>query len=179
VELTAGFGVVELTAGFGMVSELRASKTAGGATQLDKKVPLIGSSESGPLGALQLPRLWSKVLMSAKGVLDDEYDECGGGFDQMLLDGLGLDREKTLDYLKTSLPTYPEFEQWVLEQKGGSLDQSVIETSNQTIIDYLHPDETVATISEAARTNADRAIKDAVTLNALEDWNEVHKLVTG
>ena len=141
---------------------------------MEKMIPLIGSSEAGPLGAIHLPRLWSKVLMSAKGMLNDEYDECGTGFDQMLLDGLGLDRAKTLDYLKTSLPSYPQFEQWVIEQKGGRISESVIEKSNQAIIDYLHPDEDVAAISEAVATNADHAIKDALTLNALEDWNEIY-----
>ena len=144
-----------------------------------KMVPLIGSSESGPLGAIHLPRFWSKVLMSAKDVLDDEYDECGTGFDQMMLDGLGLDREETLNYLKSDLPTYPQFEHWVLAQKGGSLEQSVIDKSNQAIIDYLHPDEDVASISEAVDTNADHSIKDALTLNELEDWNELHKSLTG
>ncbi len=102
---------------------------------MEKMIPLIGSSEAGPLGAIHLPRFWSKVLMSAKGMLHDDYDECGTGFDQMVLDGLGLDRQKTLDYLKASLPSYPQFEQWVLEQKGGSMSQSVIEKSNQAIID--------------------------------------------
>ena len=87
-----------------------------------KMVPLIGSSQAGPLGAIHLPRLWSKVLMSAKGVLDAEYDECGTGFDQMVLDGLGLDREQTLNYLKTDLPTYPQFEQWVLKQRALAWD---------------------------------------------------------
>ena len=141
---------------------------------MEKMIPLIGSSEAGPLGAIHLPRLWSKVLMSAKGMLNDDYDECGTGFDQMLLDGLGLDRAKTLDYLKTSLPSYPQFEQWVIEQKGGMISESVIEKSNQAIIDYLHPDEDVAAISEVVATNADHAIKDALTLNALEDWNEIY-----
>lgn len=141
---------------------------------MEKMIPLIGSSEAGPLGAIHLPRFWSKVLMSAKDMLNDEYDECGTGFDQMLLDGLGLDRAKTLDYLKTSLPSYPQFEQWVIDQKGGRISESVIEKSNQAIIDYLHPDEDVAAISEAVATNADHAIKDALTLNALEDWNEIY-----
>ena len=142
-------------------------------------VPLIGSSQAGPLGAIHLPRLWSKLLMSAKGVLDDEYDECGTGFDQMVLDGLGLDREQTLNYLKTDLPTYPQFEQWVLKQRGIGLGQSVIDKSNQAIIDYLHPDEDVASISEAVGTNADHSMKDALTLNTLEDWNALHKSLTG
>ena len=144
-----------------------------------KMVPLIGSSQAGPLGAIHLPRLWSKVLMSAKGVLDAEYDECGTGFDQMVLDGLGLDREQTLNYLKTDLPTYPQFEQWVLKQRGSGLGQAVVDKSNQAIIDYLHPDADVASISEAIGVNADHSMKDALTLNILDDWNALHKSLTG
>ena len=82
-------------------------------------VPLISSNVAGPLGVVHLPRLWSKVLLSAKGLLPEGYDECGKGFDQMLLDGLQLNREATLNYVKQNLPTYPDFEKWVLEQRGG------------------------------------------------------------
>ena len=87
-----------------------------------KMIPLIGSSEAGPLGAIHLPRLWLKVSLSANDALNDEYDECGAGFDQMVLDGLGLDRDGALDYIKTNQPTYPQFEQWVVDQNGGSID---------------------------------------------------------
>ena len=139
-----------------------------------KMIPLIGSSEAGPLGAQHLPRLWLKVSLAAKGALDDEYDECGGGFDQMVLDGLGVDRDAALDFLRTSSPSYPDFEQWVVDQNGGSIDQSVIDASNAAISGYDHAAETVAAISAAAATNDDHSITDAVTLNALEDWAELH-----
>ena len=83
-------------------------------------IPLISSDLAGPLGAIHLPRLWSKVLLSAKGQLEDGYDECGMGFDQMVLDGLGIDRDSAVSYIKGNLPTYPQFESWVLAQRGGS-----------------------------------------------------------
>ena len=139
-----------------------------------KMIPLIGSSEAGPLGAQHLPRLWLKVSLAAKDALDDEYDECGGGFDQMVLDGLGVDRDAALGFLRTNAPSYPEFEQWVVDQNGGSIDQSVIDASNAAISGYDHAAETVAAISAAAATNSEHSITDAVTLNALEDWAELH-----
>ncbi len=144
-----------------------------------KMIPLIGSSEAGPLGAIHLPRLWLKVSLSAKGALHDEYDECGAGFDQMVLDGLGVDRDAAVGFLKSNMPTYPEFEQWVVDQNGGSIDQSVIDASNAAISGYNHDDGTVAGISETANTNADHAITDAVTLNALDDWAELHGSLMG
>ena len=144
-----------------------------------KMIPLIGSSEAGPLGAIHLPRLWLKVTLSAGGALHDDYDECGAGFDQMVLDGLGVDRDAAVDYLKSNMPTYPQFEQWVVDQNGGSIDQSVVDASNAAITGYEHGDDIVSAISDAAATNADHAIKDAVTLNALEDWNDIHASLTG
>ena len=79
-------------------------------------IPLISSEIAGPLGAIHLPRLWSKLLLSASGQLEAGYDECGGGFDQMVLDGLNVDRDVAVNFVKSNKPTYPQLEQWVLEQ---------------------------------------------------------------
>ena len=86
-------------------------------------IPTISSGVKGPLGVLHLPRFWSKVLLDAKGQLHSDYPACGAGFDQMVLDGLGLDKEETLAYISTSLPSYTDFEKWILAKKGGSLDR--------------------------------------------------------
>ncbi len=144
-----------------------------------KMIPLIGSSESGPLGAMHLPRLWLKVTLDNHDALNDEYDACGAGFDQMVLNGLGVDRDAAVDFIQSNNPTYPQFEQWVVDQNGGSIDQSVIDASNAAIAGYNHGDDLVASISDAAGTNADRAITDAVTLNSLEDWNDLHASLNG
>jgi hypothetical protein len=69
-------------------------------------VPLISSGTAGPLGVLHLPRLWLKASLEARGKLAAGYPGCGKGYDQMVLDGLGLDRQKTLDYIKNSRPSY-------------------------------------------------------------------------
>ena len=92
-------------------------------------VPLISSGVAGPLGVLHLPRLWCKVILGAKGQLADGYDQCGMGYDQMVLDGLGLDRDATVAYLSDNIPSYPEFEKWILDQKGGSLDSNAVPNS--------------------------------------------------
>ena len=77
---------------------------------MDKIVPLIGSAEVGPLGVLHLPRLWLKVSLDAKGLLADGYPAVGTGFDQMVLDGLGLQKDAVVDFITKNKPTYPEFE---------------------------------------------------------------------
>ena len=141
-------------------------------------VPLIGSGVAGALGVVHLPRLWLKTLLSAKGQLPEGYDECGMGFDQMVLDGLKLDRETTLNHLKDNLPTYPQFEQWVVEQSGGSIDASKIKALNAAIRGYNHADETRGEILSAYGIEDDGSIKDAVSLNSLDDWAEFHTALT-
>lgn len=144
----------------------------------DGIVPLISSGVAGPLGAVHLPRLWQKLLLSAKGRLADGYTECGKGFDQMTLDGLKLDREAVIRYVKSSLPTYPQFEQWVLQQRGGSIPASEIDASNAAIRGYLHPDDDVAEILQAAGLPNTGAMRDAVSLNNLDDWTAFHAQLT-
>lgn len=136
--------------------------------------PLISSELAGPLGAIHLPRLWSKLLLSAKGKLPDGYSECGGGFDQMTLDGLKVDRDKAVAFVKGSTPSYAKFEAWVLEQRGGSIPASEIEASNAAIRGYNHADDTRAEILSAAGISDDGSCLDAVNLNNLDDWTALH-----
>lgn len=145
--------------------------------QTMKIVPLISSGVAGPLGVIHLPRLWQKVLLSAKGMLAEGYDECGAGFDQMVLDGLGLDREAALNYIKENLPTYSQFERWVLDQKGGALDKEAVSSLNNAIRGYHHSDETRQSILSACGIYDEGAILDAINLNNLDDWREFHALI--
>ena len=141
-------------------------------------IPLISSGLAGPLGAIHLPRLWSKVILSATGNLADGYDECGMGFDQMVLDGLGVDRDAAVAYIKGNEPSYAQFEKWVVDQRGGSIPQSEIDASNAAIRGYNHGDDTRGEILEAAGIADDGSILDAVNLNNLDDWTELHTTVT-
>ena len=142
-------------------------------------IPLISSDLAGPLGAIHLPRLWSKLLLSASGQLEAGYDECGGGFDQMVLDGLNVDRDAAVNFVKSNKPTYPQLEQWVLEQRGGSIPSSEIDASNAAIRGYNHADDTRKEILGGAGIEDDGSILDAINLNNLEDWTDFHSAVTG
>lgn len=143
-----------------------------------KVVPLVSSGTAGPLGAIHLPRLWAKLTLASAGLLADGYDECGHGFDQMTIANLNLDRQKTIDYVKNSHPTYIQFERWVIEQNGGKIDRAVVEKHNAAIRGYNHGDELAAGMRKASGIT-DETIKDAVTLNTLEDLDELHKQATG
>ena len=140
-------------------------------------IPLISSGLAGPLGAIHLPRLWSKVLLGATGNLAEGYDECGMGYDQMVLDGLGVDRDAAVSFIKDNKPSYAEFENWVVGHRGGSIPQSEIDASNAAIRGYNHDDDTRGAILSAAGVADDGSILDAVNLNNLDDWQAFHLML--
>jgi uncharacterized protein DUF5069 len=141
-----------------------------------KIIPLISSGTAGPLGAVHLPRLWSKLTLGSAGNLAEQYDFCGKGFDQMTVDGLGLDRQRTIDYVRDNRPTYLEFERWVVEQNGGSISPEKIKAHNAAILGYNHSDDLAKDMRDASGVR-DASIKDAVTLNTLEDLDELRTAV--
>lgn len=142
-----------------------------------KQIPQISSGTAGPLGVLHLPRLWQKLSLAAKGLLADGYDECGQGYDQMVLDALGLNREATVGYVKSNHPTYAQFEKWVLAQKGGALDAAAVTKINADICGYHHSDATRKAILSGCGMEDNGTILDAVNLNNLDDWQEFHKSI--
>jgi hypothetical protein len=142
-----------------------------------KIVPLISSGTAGPLGAIHLPRLWTKLTLAASGALPDGYDSCGAGFDQMTIDALGLKRDDVVAFITEKKPTYVQFEEYVVAQNGGSIPAAAIEKHNAAIRGYNHSDELGATMRSASGLK-NAAVKDAVTLNTLEDLDEFHAAVT-
>lgn len=137
-------------------------------------VPLISSGVAGPLGVLHLPRLWLKASLGAAGKLHGDYPAIGPGYDQMVLDGLGIDKAAFESFIATSKPSYVECEKWILDQKGGALDPAAVEKLNQAITGYIHDDDTRREILGAAGREDDGSIKDAVNLNNLDDWATFH-----
>ena len=137
-------------------------------------VPLISSGTAGPLGVLHLPRLWLKASLGAAGKLHSDYPAIGAGYDQMVLDGLGIDKGAFEAYISSAKPSYVELEGWILEQKGGSLDQNAVDELNAAITGYIHDDDTRKEILDAAGRGDDGTIKDAVNLNNLDDWAIFH-----
>ncbi len=138
-------------------------------------VPLISSGVAGPLGVLHLPRLWLKASLESAGKLAAGYPGAGKGYDQMVIDGLGLKREAVLGYIKSSKPTYCQFEAWV-KKNGTKLDKGSIDQLNSAIRGYIHDDETRKSVLAANGLPDDAAApKDAVNLNNLDDWKEFHE----
>jgi hypothetical protein len=144
---------------------------------MNTHVPLISSGTAGPLGVLHLPRLWLKVSLESAGKLAAGYPGAGKGYDQMVIDGLGLNRDAVINYIKTNKPSYPEFEAWV-KKNATKLDKGSIEKLNASIRGYNHDDATRKGILGANSLQDDAsAFKDAVNLNNLDDWKEFHTAV--
>jgi hypothetical protein len=142
------------------------------ATATDTKyIPIISSGTVGPLGVAHLPRLWTKLTLGNAGMLPDGHDYCGQGFDQMTISGLGLERDKVIAFVKTSKPTYIQFEEWV--KANGKIDAESIKKHNAAVHGYNHGDDTVKRIQGDIGLK-DSSVKDAVTLNILEDLHDLH-----
>ena len=142
---------------------------------MSKIVPLISSGTAGPLGVLHLPRLWQKVSLAARGKLADGYKGPGPGYDYMVIEALGLDKDTLVAFITDSRPTYAQFEAWVASQPGVKLDAATVGALNSAIAGYNHTDDVRATICAAAGIPNDAAApKDAVNLNNLDDWSEFH-----
>jgi len=137
-----------------------------------KVVPLISSGTAGPLGAIHLPRLWLKISLAAAGALPEGYEECGPGFDGMTLSALGLDRDKTLEFIHKNRPSYMEFEEWVVA--NGKTDKETIEKHNAAVRGYNHGDDRGREMRASSKIR-NESVKDAVTLNTIEDLDEVHR----
>ena len=140
---------------------------------MSKIVPTISSGVAGPLGVLHLPRFWQKASLGAAGKLHDDYPACGSGYDQMTLNALGLDRETTLSYIRTSRPSYTQFEAWV--KQNGKFDAYAVAKHNAAVMGYVHDDATRAGIFQAMGLTDDTCyFRDAVNLNNLDDWAIFH-----
>src|SRR5437667_6295377 len=100
-------------------------------------VPLISSGVAGPIGVLHLPRLWLKLSLESCGKLASGYPGAGKGYDQMVIDGIGLNRDAVIDYVKKSKPTYPQFEEWV-KKNATKLDKASVEKLNAAISGNHH-----------------------------------------
>lgn len=140
---------------------------------MSKIVPLISSGVAGPLGVLHLPRLWLKVSLESCGKLADGYPGIGKGYDQMVIDALGLKSDDVKKFISSSKPTYAQFEAWVKKQPGVKLDKATIYKLNSAINGYIHGDDVRKGILSANALSDDGSVNPgAVDLNNLDDWYE-------
>ena len=138
----------------------------------NKIVPTISSGTPGPLGILHLPRLWQKMSLGAAGKLAEGYRNCGPGYDMMVLDALGVDRDTLVEFVSSKKPNYIGFEKFIADH-ATKLNQTTVSQLNAAIIGFQHADETRQSILSQVGL-PDGKPTDAVNLNNLDDWQEFH-----
>lgn len=143
---------------------------------MNKFVPLISSRLTGPLGIAHLPRLWQKMLLAAKGRLNDDYKSGIGGLDGWLLDTLGLEYEATATFFSEASPTYLDFEAWIKEHAPAEkLTSEAIHTFNQEVLAFHKPEPERTEMLKRAGLPTDDTIWCAVDLNDQDDWVGFHQ----
>ena len=140
-----------------------------------KITPTISSGIAGPLGVLHLPRLWQKASLAAAGKLHGDYAAAGKGFDQMLLDGLGIDRRDFLDFVRDERPSYPQLEAWVADRCGGEIASDAASAVNSAIAGHDHAESIRKEILADAGIDDRGVVLDAISLNNLDDWTAFHR----
>ncbi len=98
--------------------------------------PLPPIEETGRLGVMHLKRFWSKALSARQGSAAGD-GECA--LDNLLLCGLQAGTHETLAYLTHSTPSFDEFEAWILERNGGSLEPAQVARINAAVTGALDP----------------------------------------
>jgi hypothetical protein len=137
-----------------------------------KIVPTISSGTAGPLGVLHLPRLWQKMCLGAAGKLADGYANCAPGYDMMVLDALGVEREALVSFVAANKPSYTQFEKFFADN-ATKLNAASIAEINAAVAGYQHADETRQSILASVGL-PDGKPTDAVNLNNLDDWQEFY-----
>ena len=136
-------------------------------------VPALSSGVAGPLGALHLPRLWLKHRLHGVGRLPEGYRHGVGGFDEMVSEGLGIDRDAFATYVETEKPDYLTAEAWV-RRHATTLTADAIAALNARIRSTKLPPERLAE-RRAELGPIAAALELGIPLNDLDDWAGLHR----
>ncbi|MDO7853687.1 phytanoyl-CoA dioxygenase family protein [Hymenobacter convexus] len=99
-------------------------------------------TETGELGVQQLKRFWSQALARRNGVFIEQSEQYWR-FDNLLLNGLGLPLEETMQYLMQSAPSFSEFENWILTKNNGQINSLQIERLNSIFSNQPYPESLI------------------------------------
>lgn len=102
-------------------------------------VSVADIAETGALGVIYLKRLWS--LWSARRSSPAEDVVRDWRATHVLCSGLGLGLEETLRHVGTHTPSFSEFEAWILDRNGGSIDPLVVARINAALTGAPPPED--------------------------------------
>jgi hypothetical protein len=128
-------------------------------SKIKQQDSLVSSMEVGSLGVLHLKRLWSRVTAHrVLGLMADPKREWT--LDRVVMHGLGLALEETLQYLAQSRPTYADFEEWILRKNEGSLDHEIINRINSAIAGRGYSDSVPTWLQAIENTDPVLSLED-------------------
>jgi hypothetical protein len=87
---------------------------------------------------------------------------------------LGLDRLRTIEFVRDEQPDYLGFEAWVVNELGGNRDDDAIAAWNKSIRNRIHKEGKRTEILSAISLPDDGSLISAVVLNQIEDWHFAH-----
>ncbi|HEY5341692.1 MAG TPA: hypothetical protein VIK27_11745 [Candidatus Aquilonibacter sp.] len=144
--------------------------------RIERLAPLIGAMVTGPLGIVHLPRMWLKSILSAAGMLYGGYFDNYKGFNQRVVDGLGLEPDAWFAFLAT-MPSYPQAEDYV-RAHASKLDPASIAVLNADILTFPRPEENAAAVRARVGID-DPSFHNSAQLLNFDDWFTMHhELVT-
>jgi hypothetical protein len=136
-------------------------------------VPMVSSSEAGPLGIPHLPRMWIKALLAAVGALPAEW-KTGSvcGFDCFVAKTIGLDIAAVTAKINADLPNYLQFEAWVATQIGAADGATKAKWASEIRGRDKNPEQAAGDVAEAEAPGVTSL--NAPLLNDLVDWKHMH-----
>lgn len=126
---------------------------------------VIDTEETGALGVPHLKRFWSQTLARCRG-LPPEPAEQNWRLDNLLLNGLGLPLEETLQYLGGHAPSFAEFEHWVLSKHYGQLDPLLVARLNSLFSGQPYPAALQRSLQQLEEA------EDVLSAEDLAHWDE-------
>ncbi len=136
-------------------------------------VPAIGSGVAGPLGVLHLPRLWLKQRLHAAGRLPEGYRHGVGGFDELVTERLGVDRDAFAAFVETEQPDYLAAEAWVRRHATKLTDEAIAGLNAHIATTKMPPEPLQKRRTELGSIAAQ--IELGIPLNDLDDWGGLHR----
>lgn len=122
-------------------------------------ISIAARDDRGSLGVMHLKRLWSRYnahRLEPAPPNNGEPNEWAA--DNTVIAGLGLGLHETIRFLYANAPSFEQFEAWILDRNGGSIDQARIARIN-------------AALSGQPLTEAEAA-EDVLTPRDLAFWEE-------
>jgi len=143
-------------------------------TAIQPIVPAVSSQSVGPLGLMHLPRFWMKATLASTNALFDTWNSgTKSGFDVWFCGAIGVDLDTAIAHIGAKLPTYLEFEAWVLAH-AAHVSAAEIAAHNAAMRVRQKPAEVAA--RECALLGIERPpdYRPSIEINDLVDWHVLH-----